>query len=76
MEVCIHLISIYRVGWDRQMILSHYGDRFRTMRRYVAQWIGTKSAVSGFKALHELESRYFLARMLASPDKLPENIRM
>ncbi|RDB27681.1 hypothetical protein Hypma_003239 [Hypsizygus marmoreus] len=63
------------IGWNRQMILSQYDDRFRLMRKYVKAFIGTKSAIESHKNLQEVETKYFLARILDNPTRVIENIR-
>ncbi|KAG5649957.1 hypothetical protein H0H81_001313 [Sphagnurus paluster] len=63
------------VGWNRQMILSQYDDRFRLMRKYVKAYIGTKSAIAPHRSVQEIETKYFLARVLEDPSSVIENIR-
>ncbi|KAF5379372.1 hypothetical protein D9615_006583 [Tricholomella constricta] len=63
------------IGWNRQMILSQYDDRFRLMRKYVKAYIGTKSAIVPHKPVQEIETKYFLARILENPSSVIENIR-
>uniref|UniRef100_P9WEI7 Cytochrome P450 monooxygenase claR n=1 Tax=Ampulloclitocybe clavipes TaxID=56467 RepID=CLAR_AMPCV len=64
------------IGWNRQMILSQYGERFRTMRKFVKEFIGTKAAVVQYRPLQEIETRYFLARVLATPEHLADHLRL
>ncbi|KAG6909522.1 hypothetical protein DXG01_017079 [Tephrocybe rancida] len=63
------------IGWNRQMILSQYDDRFRLMRKYVKAYIGTKSAIAPHRNVQEIETKYFLARVLREPHTVIENIR-
>lgn len=63
------------IGWNRQMILSQYNERFRLMRKYVKAYIGTKSAIAPYKTVQEAETRYFLARILDNPNSVLENVR-
>ena len=65
-----------RIGWNLQMILLDYGQRFRSMRKWVKEFIGTKSAVAQFRSLHEREARYFLSRVLANSENIADNIRL
>lgn len=57
------------------MILSQYDERFRLMRKYVKAYIGTKSAIAPYKNVQEVETRYFLARILDNPKSVLENVR-
>ncbi|KAG5350846.1 hypothetical protein C0989_009034 [Termitomyces sp. Mn162] len=63
------------VGWNRQMILSQCDDRFRLMRKYVKAYIGTKNAIVAHHPVQEIETKYFLARILKEPHAVIENIR-
>jgi hypothetical protein len=58
------------------MILSPYGDRFRSIRKLVARHIGTKAGVMNFHPVQELEARYFLARVCERPENFLREIRM
>ncbi|KAG5645609.1 hypothetical protein DXG03_005747 [Asterophora parasitica] len=64
------------VGWDQQMILAQYGDHFRSMRKMLKGYLGSPSSVSQFQHIQELETSYFLARVLDDPAKLISNIRL
>ncbi|KAG6899211.1 hypothetical protein C0993_012226 [Termitomyces sp. T159_Od127] len=63
------------IGWNRQMILSQYDDRFRLMRKYVKAYIGTKSAIEAHHPVQDIEIKYFLARILEEPHSVITNIR-
>lgn len=52
-----------------------YGDRFRALRKYMHQYIGTPSAMVAHHPLQETETRHFLRRLMAEPDKLHDKIR-
>jgi hypothetical protein len=58
------------------MILSPYGDRFRSMRKLVARQIGTNAGVMKFHPVQELEARYFLAHVCERPENFLSDIRM
>ncbi|KAF8510748.1 cytochrome P450 oxidoreductase [Gautieria morchelliformis] len=64
------------IGWNQQMILSPYGDRFRNMRKMVHRFIGTKSAITAFIPIQHLQTRLFLARTFEKPENLFSNIRL
>ncbi|KAJ7481760.1 cytochrome P450 oxidoreductase [Mycena latifolia] len=64
------------IGWDQQLILSQYGNRFRAMRLLLKGFIGSKSAIVPFQPIQEIETRYFLARLLEDPSTLIPNIRL
>ncbi|KAI0260510.1 cytochrome P450 [Gloeopeniophorella convolvens] len=64
------------MGWGRALVLSHYGDRLRAMRRFLHRFMGTRAHV----AQHcyptiERETRRFAARLLDAPERVFENIR-
>ncbi|KAG6872144.1 hypothetical protein C0995_012555 [Termitomyces sp. Mi166 len=63
-------------GWDQQMILAQYGDHFRTMRKMLKSYLGSPSAITSFRHIQELETRYFLARILEDPANLISHIRL
>ncbi|KAF9461152.1 cytochrome P450 oxidoreductase [Collybia nuda] len=63
------------IGWNRQMILSQYDERFRLMRKYVKSFIGTRAAITAHKGVQEMETRYFLARVLEDPSSVIDQIR-
>jgi hypothetical protein len=56
--------------------MSQYGDRFRAMRLLLKGFIGSKSAIVPFQPIQEVETRYFLARLLDNPTDLIANIRL
>ncbi|PFH46697.1 hypothetical protein AMATHDRAFT_69268 [Amanita thiersii Skay4041] len=64
------------IGWNQQMILAPYGKRFRSIRRMVHGYVGTKAAAVSLAAVQEIETRYFLARILRNPKRLMEEIRL
>ncbi|KAF7329985.1 O-methylsterigmatocystin oxidoreductase [Mycena kentingensis (nom. inval.)] len=64
------------IGWDKQLIMSQYGERFRAMRQLLKGFIGSKAAIVPFQATQEVETRYFLARLLEKPETLIANIRL
>ena len=58
------------------MILSPYGERFRSMRRLVARHIGTNAGIAKFRAVQEREAMYFLSRLSENPDNFLKDIRL
>jgi hypothetical protein len=58
------------------MILSPYGDRFRSMRKLVARHIGTNAGITKFHPVLESEMRYFLARVCEHPENFLKDIRL
>ncbi|KAJ7655820.1 cytochrome P450 [Mycena polygramma] len=63
------------VGWKNTLVLSPYGDRFRSYRRLAHSLFGSRSTMAGFEPLEELETHRFLKRLHAEPDKLQDHIR-
>ncbi|KAF8178148.1 cytochrome P450 [Mycena galopus ATCC 62051] len=64
------------IGWDQQLIMAQYSERFRAMRLLLKGFIGSKSAIIPFQPIQEVETRYFLTRMLEKPKDLIANIRL
>ncbi|KAH9170063.1 cytochrome P450 oxidoreductase [Lactarius sanguifluus] len=64
------------IGWNLQMILSPYGERFRSMRRLVARHIGTNTGIAKFRPAQEREAIHFLARVSENPDNFLKDIRL
>jgi hypothetical protein len=58
------------------MILAPYGKRFKMIRKMVHTHVGTQAAAIALSSVQEIETRYFLARLLKNPKKLMEEIRM
>ncbi|ESK96157.1 cytochrome p450 [Moniliophthora roreri MCA 2997] len=63
------------VGWNTQMILSPYGNRFRAIRKMVFRCGGSKSAVKSFQEAQILEMHYFLAKTAENPDDILRHLR-
>ena len=68
-------VSSCRCGWDQSLALLRYGDRFRTLRKNLHQYIGTKNAIAAFHPLEEVETRRLLLRLLRTPDGFMDHIR-
>ncbi|KAH9029938.1 cytochrome P450 [Lactarius pseudohatsudake] len=64
------------IGWNLQMILSPYGERFRSMRKLVARHIGTNTGIAKFRPAQEREAIHFLARVSENPDNFLKDIRL
>ncbi|KAI9451145.1 cytochrome P450 oxidoreductase [Lactarius psammicola] len=64
------------IGWNLQMILCPYGERFRSMRRLVARHIGTNVGIAKFRPAQEREAIYFLSRVSENPDNFIKDIRL
>ncbi|KAH9051796.1 cytochrome P450 oxidoreductase [Lactarius vividus] len=64
------------IGWNLQMILSPYGERFRSMRKLVARHIGTNASIAKFRPAQEREAIHFLARVSENPDNFLKDIRL
>ncbi|KAH8111221.1 cytochrome P450 oxidoreductase OrdA-like protein, partial [Phellopilus nigrolimitatus] len=63
------------VGFSDQTGLVPYGAQFRTHRKEMHAYIGTRAAMTRFIGLEELETRRFLLRLLEQPEKLVKHIR-
>ncbi|KAN0135849.1 Cytochrome P450 [Lactarius tabidus] len=64
------------IGWNLQMILSPYGERFRSMRKLVARHIGTNAGIAKFRPAQEREVLYFLSRISENPDDFLKDLRL
>ncbi|KAE8164000.1 cytochrome P450 [Aspergillus tamarii] len=63
-------------GWDKILgTLEYSNPSFKDMRKALGHQIGSKTAVSRFNAVQDLEVRRFLLRVLEDPDKLLQHIR-
>lgn len=58
------------------MILSPYGERFRSMRKLVARHIGTNASITKFRPAQEREVLYFLSRISENPDNFLKDLRL
>lgn len=55
--------------------MQHYNDRWRAYRKNIAQYMGTRNAVTSFQPMQEEENRRFLKGVLNQPEKLMDHIR-
>jgi hypothetical protein len=58
------------MGWERIVVLSPYGARWRAIRRLLHMMIGTRVAVAEHTFTLETQARRMLRRVLERPDKL------
>ena len=63
------------VGWNRSLALTQYGPRFRVFRKYLSKAMGTRTSVEKFAPLQEKETAKFVAKIMADPDSLVQQIR-
>jgi len=63
------------VGWNRSLALTQYGPRFREFRKYMSRLIGTRASMEKFAPLQERETAKFVARVMADPGSLVDQIR-
>ncbi|KAH9049218.1 cytochrome P450 [Lactarius deliciosus] len=63
------------MGWDRGLVLSHYGERFRAFRRLVHRFMGTRTTVSHHHDTVTRHTHRFLQRLLDAPEKFIEHLR-
>lgn len=63
------------VGWNRALAFTQYGPRFREFRRYMSKLIGTRASAEKFAPLQERETARFVARVMADPGSLAQQIR-
>ncbi|KAL4972955.1 cytochrome P450 [Aspergillus desertorum] len=63
------------VGWEHILAMQPYSDMFRAYRKAIHRALGTKSAISQFNELQDVEVRRFLLRVLEKPGDLVQHIR-
>ncbi|KAG1855195.1 cytochrome P450 [Suillus subalutaceus] len=63
------------VGWKDALAFLPPGDRFRRQRKNLHRVIGSRAAVDVYSEIEEVETRRFLKRVLANPEKLQEHVR-
>ncbi|KAI9449498.1 cytochrome P450 [Lactarius psammicola] len=63
------------MGWDRGLVLAHYGERFRAFRRLVHRFMGTRTIVSRHHDTITHHTHRFLLRLLDAPEKFIEHLR-
>lgn len=63
------------VGWNRSLALTQYGPRFREFRKYMSRLIGSRASMERFTPLQERETAKFVARVMADPGSLVQQIR-
>ncbi|KAF7586776.1 hypothetical protein BBP40_008346 [Aspergillus hancockii] len=62
-------------GWKDILGMLPYSDRFRSYRKVMHRVLGTKTVISRFNPLQDVEVRRFLLRVLERPDDLIQHIR-
>ena len=62
-------------GWNKSLGLVQYGPRFRVFRKYLSKAMGTRTSVEKFAPLQEKETAKFVAKIMADPDSLVQQIR-
>ncbi|GKZ33657.1 hypothetical protein AbraIFM66950_003685 [Aspergillus brasiliensis] len=63
------------IGWNGTIAMQPYGGRFRAYRKALHQVLGTKTLVSKFNSLQELEARRLLRRIVDDPDNWVQHLR-
>lgn len=62
-------------GWSRAVILSHYDDRLRELRRLFTPLFGTRKNIEQFFPVLEEQSHRFLVRLKNNPGDLEGEVR-
>ena len=52
------------VGYENALAMLPYGDRFRALRRYLHQYMGTQKSMEHHWPVQEGETHRFVARLL------------
>ena len=62
------------VGWDDSVVMGHYGEHFRTNRRFMKKGLG-QAAVQNFVPMLERECTKFLGAIEKTPEQFPQHFR-
>jgi len=63
------------VGWNRSVGLTQYGPRLRECRKPMGRFVGARASMENLAPLQEREMAKFLARVMADPGSLVQQIR-
>jgi cytochrome P450 len=63
------------VGWINSTALSSNNERWRMLRKIIAQVVSSNKAVAMFDKVQEVEAAHFLLNLLESPENLSDHIR-
>ncbi|KAG2039206.1 cytochrome P450 [Suillus americanus] len=63
------------MGYGQTLPYLRYGERFRLFRKNCHRIIGSHSALVIYQPMEEMETRRFLKRVLAKPDRLQAHVR-
>jgi len=63
------------VGWNRILGLVPYGPRFREYRKFMSRFVGSRVSMASLAPLQERETAKFLARVMADPGSLVQQLR-
>ncbi|KAG1815026.1 cytochrome P450 [Suillus subaureus] len=63
------------MGYGQTLPYLRYGERFRLFRKNFHRIIGSRAALVVYHPIEEMETRRFLKRVLAKPDRLQAHIR-
>jgi hypothetical protein len=65
------------LGWEKNLVLSSYGESFRNQRRVLHRHLGSRNQLYKIEPWHEMiesEAHTFLKRALVSPGALSEHL--
>ncbi|KAG2144265.1 cytochrome P450 [Suillus clintonianus] len=62
-------------GWKHNLALLPYGDRLRRYRKSFHHIMGNRAALDVYHPVEEIETRRFLKRVFAKPEKLQDHVR-
>ncbi|RAK94412.1 cytochrome P450 [Aspergillus costaricaensis CBS 115574] len=63
------------IGWNDTLAMQPYNTRVRLYRKALHQILGTKTLVSKFNSLQELEARRLLLRMIDDPREWVQHLK-
>lgn len=69
------VFSMEMCGWKNLLASKRYNDEFQAYRKQILQFMGTKSALSKFYPLQDVEVQRFLLRTIQKPESLISHIR-
>ena len=68
-------ITLRRCGFDGALTLLQTGENFKTTRKRMHGYIGSRVAAARFAELEEIETHRFLLHILDKPDDFFQHIR-
>ncbi|EGN98959.1 hypothetical protein SERLA73DRAFT_181707 [Serpula lacrymans var. lacrymans S7.3] len=62
-------------GWNKALLMTKYGERFRQIRKYFHQAIGARTSIRAFVPIVEHETLRFAQKVLCDDTRLEAHVR-